>query len=524
MAVFDSTQLVIGEAIQYFIDDLLIESVENIRRTFHSPDKVGEEPVVKKDRPWEHMPYFSCNTLQVIRDPEDNLFKLWYCDWDKPSVKPGDFASPGCFRMLYAQSEDGLHWDKPALGLETIDGHDTNVVLGGSGYNAYNLGLILDPHETNWNRRFKGLCTYYRQGGDCDSMLYVTSGDGMHFNHEPAKPQFGRPKSLLDDVITLSYNEFSRTYVMNTRHYDMYAIRRNYKTPCLMNFTPPHYPGDWARRNKRRIWQAESADMVHWSQPYLVLHPEDGLDELDATFYGLCQYPVGDLRLGFLNIMNYVHNDMHVRLVYSRDGHTWTHLNARQPWLAPRGEGFWDASMNTLSTPPIRVGDELYVFHGGAKNHHDWWITGEREGLDTPEATEPSEVAYCMGLAKLRADGFCSLEAGPARDGILVTRPLISHGEHLVINAACRQGGSIAAEVVDHNDDVIPGFSKEECDAFTGDAVSHVVSWKGNNKIPVRSTERPKYPEPETGRLRSIRFYMRKAHLYSLQLAGQLPK
>ena len=212
----------------------------------------------------------------------------------------------------------------------------------------------------------------------------------------------------------------------------MYAAQRNYKTPSLGTFAPPYYPQDWTRQNKRRIWQCESADMVHWSQPYMVLRPEDGIDGLDTTFYGLCQVPMGDMRLGLLNIMNYVHNDMHVRLVYSRDGHTWDHLNCRRPWLEPRGPGYWDAYMNTATSVPIRVGNELYVFHGGAKNHHDWFLTGEREGLDVPEARDISEVEYCLGLAKLRADGYCSLEAGPARDGILVTRPLISTGSRLI--------------------------------------------------------------------------------------------
>ena len=132
--MFDATQLVIGEQKQYFFDDLLIETVENVRRTFHSPEKVGTEPLVRKDKPWEHVPYFSCNNWQMIRDPKDNLFKLWYSDWAAERAKPGEILTGGCMRILYAQSEDGVHWTKPALGMETIDGHDTNVVLGGNGY------------------------------------------------------------------------------------------------------------------------------------------------------------------------------------------------------------------------------------------------------------------------------------------------------------------------------------------------------------------------------------------------------
>ena len=216
---------------------------------------------------------------------------------------------------------------------------------------------------------------------------------------------------------------------------------------------------------------------------------------------------MGDVRLGLLNIMNYVHNDMHVRLVYSRDGHAWEHLNSRRPWMEPRGPGFWDACMNTIASPPIRVGNELYVFHGGAKNHHDWWLTGQREGLDVPEARDIGQVELLPGIGQAsgRRVLFFGSRAGPRRN--LRTRPLISTGEHLVINASCGAGGSIAVEVVDHNDDVIPGFSKEQCDVFTGDNVAHVVTWKGQNRIPVGSTQRAKYPEPERERIRKLRFY-----------------
>ena len=90
------------------------------------------------------------------------------------------------------------------MGIETIDGHDTNVVLGGNGYSAYNLGLLLDPFETDRSRRFKGLCTHYKIGADCDRSVYVTSGDGIHWKVEPTAPQFGWYGPLLDDVTLLS--------------------------------------------------------------------------------------------------------------------------------------------------------------------------------------------------------------------------------------------------------------------------------------------------------------------------------
>ena len=129
-----------------------------------------------------------------------------------------------------------------------------------------------------------------------------------------------------------------------------------------------------------------------------------------------------------------------------------------------------------------------------------------------------SLVQYGLGLAKLRLDGYASLDAGYERPGILITRQLISDGGKLVVNARCRKEGSIAAEIVDVNDDVIPGFSRKECDIFAGDSVRHTFSWRGKTDVPVFSTERAMYPYAEKERFRKIRFFMENSELYSFVL------
>jgi len=77
---YDSTELNIGQEKQLLIDDLVIESAENICRTWHRPVKTTDLPLIKTDQPWENILVFQCNTWQVIRDPKDNLFKCWYGD------------------------------------------------------------------------------------------------------------------------------------------------------------------------------------------------------------------------------------------------------------------------------------------------------------------------------------------------------------------------------------------------------------------------------------------------------------
>ena len=517
-ARYDAAMLDIGEEKQYFFDNVVIESVENVCRNWHQPQKSQESPVIQRDQPWEHITYFTCNTWQVVYDPDESLYKCWYVDWDKPEVKPGEMAlGQSVKRILYAESEDGLQWRKPALGVEETDGHQTNVCLP----NGYGLAVVRDPHESDPQRRYKGLYTRFApRAEDVADVRAVVSTDGRQWQMLEERPQFGRQGSRLDDVLILSYNTDGRYFVLNTRHYDMYAIARNLSNPTVGHWTLPYYPGDWRRMNKRRIWQTESADLIHWGEPYPILIPAEDEAELDECFYGLAQYPMGDITLGFLNIYNYVSNTMRVRLVYSRNGKTWHHLNRGQPFIEPGGEGAWDAYMVTIPSPPLTVGEQLWVYHGGSSNHHDWWITGAREGLLVPEAHDISKVNYALGLAKMRLDGFVSLSASQVRPGILVTRPIISPGNQLVINARCGSGGSLAVEVVDIKDDVLPGFSRQDCDVFTTDAVQHVVSWRGCTEIPVQATERAKYPEPEIERFRKFRFYMDNADLYSFQLTS----
>ena len=118
-----------------------------------------------------------------------------------------------------------------------------------------------------------------------------------------------------------------------------------------------------------------------------------------------------------------------------------------------------------------------------------------------------ARVGFFLGLAKLRLDGFCSLNAGAVREGILITRPLASPGTGMVINAECGQGGYIDVEVFNQADQVLPGYSRKDFDRFTGNTVRQQLSWQSRTKVP---------EEP----FRRLIFYMRNAKLYSLHFSG----
>lgn len=510
----DPTRLNIGTQKQLFIDDLVIESAENVCRTWHEPVRVSDKPLISKDQPWENIVLTHCNCWQIIRDPQDGLFKCWYIDLKLPDLKPGELVfGSSVFHILYAESDDGISWRKPVFDILPVDGQKTNIVAP----HSYDLGLLFDTQESVPEKRFKMICTQHLPGQDSGEIIAAVSKDGIHWNILNELPVIGRHGAHLDDVIILHYDQHGRMYVMTTRHYDMYAVARNLNNPVTGTFGLPYYPLDWRRINKRRVWQTESADFIHWSEPYPILTPDED-DNLDETYGGMCRFQIGEVIIGFVNVISFVANTVEVRLAYSRDGRNWRHLNNRRQFMSLGGEGTWDAYLTTIPSKPLVMDDELWIYYGGSSCHHDWWITGQREGLDVPEAQDHSLAQMGIGLAKLRLDGFASLDAGYVRPGILITRPVISSGTYLIVNARCGSKGSIAAEIVDINDKVIPGFSRQECDTFTGDSVRHTFSWNGRKEIPVGPHTRAIYPEPERERFRKIRFFMREAALYSFTL------
>src|SRR4029077_15122400 len=69
----DATLLNLGLKKQLFFDNLLVESVQDITREFHQPRKVDENPLIVKDKPWEHVLLVRTSSYRVLQDSKDKL-------------------------------------------------------------------------------------------------------------------------------------------------------------------------------------------------------------------------------------------------------------------------------------------------------------------------------------------------------------------------------------------------------------------------------------------------------------------
>lgn len=512
----DSSLLIVGNKKQTMFDETVIESVQDITRTYHQPRKSDSNPVIQKDKPWEHVLLNRTSSYRVLYDPKDRLFKCWYTD---EGIDPTRYNTPDdgygmlslgivLYRQLYAYSEDGVKWTKPGLGKYSFQGKDTNILWGdeewGSIYDCY---VLDDPFERDPRKRFKTMYVRIAKG-DIYRVEAAYSADGLDWKSYDELPSFGKLGPHLDDVLTVTYDLDSRLYILSTRYPHMVRAGLNPKNPISTSFFPPYYPSDTAKENRRRIFQCESSDFIHWGEPYLIMKPDEE-DNLDDTLYGMVRYRIGDMWVGMVMVLHQVSDTMEAQLAFSRDGRHWRRVH--KPWLAPASGNGWDKIMVEMCNDPLVVGDELWFYYGASGwGHHDWYSRGIAEGLDVPEAHDVSKVSFNLGLAKLRLDGFCSLDAGVVREGIIVTRLLVSDGTRLVVNAECGPKGSIQAEIVNSSDEPYPGFSRKDCDAFSGDSVRHAFTWHGKTDFPVEQR-------------RKVRFYLRDARLYTFKLEALRP-
>lgn len=127
-------------------------------------------------------------------------WRAWYSAFTTCNSKAGKSGTPFCNNapqtcgtnnakgadrgsgFLYAESDDGLNWIKPNLGLQTWNGSkDNNLInlaLTGSGFGGMTTGVYLDEASKDPSQRYKISTGSNGAGG------IATSPDGIHWNNQ----------------------------------------------------------------------------------------------------------------------------------------------------------------------------------------------------------------------------------------------------------------------------------------------------------------------------------------------------
>lgn len=440
-----------------FLDAMVVEASEGLERVFHAAQKHPANPLIEKAHPWEGWgPYLYGTVLW-----DEGKLRMWY------QGIGGESAD-----VSYAESDDGIRWTRPVLGIVSYEGSTENNIVGPRGV-CHIPSVIRVPDPPSADKRW----AMYGYAGDQGAAV-AYSPDGLRWNWD--RPPAQQRLFETSDVTNFFHDPYARRYVAT------------YKT---------------VNRRHRAVGVAVSDDGLDWRKP--VDGAVFGADDLDpdaTQIYGMPVFPYQGLYIGlpwiyharWIKYGEYTEPSvMHeaqegsprtvdVQLAWSWDLRQWTRTPDRAPFIPLGPADAFDSKMIYTARAPVRVGDDLHFYYGGFNAAHD----------ETP-------VDGAIGLAVLRLDGFCSMRAGE-RAGWLISRREVFNTPRVVINAKCAAGGRIVAELLDRHDRVIPGFSRDECAPFTGDAVSHTLTWTTDA-----------FPEDLRDKDKKIRFHLQSADLYS---------
>ncbi|MDP7016703.1 MAG: hypothetical protein QGG36_12945, partial [Pirellulaceae bacterium] len=186
----------IGSRRQLFCDDYLIASRGGAKRILHQPQKVnGGRPVLRIDRPWEELgaPILGA----VLRD--EGKFRMWY---------RGGGGGPNGGVWCYAESRDGLTWEKPSLELVEYKGGRANNIFVVGQPQAFTP--FVDPNESDRTRRYKSAVNSLR----IDTAL-AHSPDGLRWTqYRNGAAITGRASDTISQVL---WDPYARVYRLYTR-------------------------------------------------------------------------------------------------------------------------------------------------------------------------------------------------------------------------------------------------------------------------------------------------------------------
>ena len=434
-----------------FLDAMVVEEAQGLERVFHAPTKYAGNPIFVKEKEWEGWGPSLGGT--VIRDG-DKLRMYYYCLHDDASRV-----------VCVAESKDGLHWSRPIVGQVEWAGSKRNNIVD-CGTQVFKVAEPSSP-DRRW----------ISYGWHNKKVSLAYSADGLRWRWmERAEDLFAS-----SDVINWFFDPYRN------------RMCATWKTHS---------------RRHRSVGVAWSKDLENWTKPIdgPVFVPDD-LDPDATQIYGM---PVFAYQKCFIGLAWIYHarwikygrytkpevmfeaqigspRTIDVQLAWSWDLINWTRTPRREPFIGNGPYKQFDCGLALTAREPIVMGDELWFYYTGWDQIHE-----DYEGIKS-----------AVGLAKLRLDGFCSMRAGD-EEGWLISRREVFNTPRIMINAKCAPNGYVAAELVDRNNEVIPGFEKTNCSAFTGDSVRGVITWKT-----------ARFPDAWIDKDKKIKFYIKNAELYS---------
>lgn len=439
---------------QLFVDDYLIASMEGLSRELHQPTKYPNNPLMPG----------------AVR-------AVWY---EEQTGMYGMYK-----RGQYLESKDGVVWTPPAP-----EGAENQVDIPP---HAGIAGFMRNPDLDNHEQRYQAV--FFRYGNaetGCEGGFFLYhSEDGRRWKPSLDRPILKQTVAALDpgpfsawgfgDTTTIRYDSRLKRYLCDGK-FNLFMSQDTFNRLGIIQELKP-------RIRLRTL--SESEDLIHWTPPRFYLFP-DRYDPPDRQMYAHVGFVYESMWIGMLHAMRLSEGgwkQVDLQLTHSRDGRHWSRPRLRQPFIPVGGPDSWEADyLGIATTGPMLIGDELWFYYYGARSAN---------------RDKSAHWTFHSGLARLRRDGFASLNAGE-NPGQLLTRPLSFTGRSLFINAEVAEGGWVRAAVLSREGQVLDGYRLEDAQPIATDTIRGRITWKGADEL----------SPPDNDHLR-LRFELKNAKLYS---------
>lgn len=466
-------------------------------------------PLIEGHMPWDSGGVGIHGT--VLIDPLDGKWKAYVVctppeetskDWPHPWVSENAKKR----RLCLFESNDGVHWIRPAFSPNGFGNHTTTNILFdlAHGTSAYG-SVLIDPSNHKWPYEM--------------FVLRERSTEGTPPLNYPGKLAFYRYRSRdgkawqlfygpitkpMSDDIAFFYREPDGGYVSY------------YRVPGTRQ--PNEQMPSYETGANRSIYRATSPDGNVWTRDESALVTADDLDHRDTQYNELIPHKVEGGYLGLVSIYHPLSQTQDLRIGASRDGRHWWFPD-RRPIVGNAPLGDYGGGTLWQSHNMIVENDTLYVYYGAAEGTHRQLsetqapskvIGYEQTVISKAGGLLPFNTALCRSHWQVDRLYALASSAGGPTVGIATTKSQDLAGKELWVDIVTRPAkknappafgeGHIEVELLDSGDQPIPGFEREDCQLLRGDHHSLLVNWRGNVKAPVGA--------------KKARFYLKRAFLY----------
>jgi hypothetical protein len=477
----------IGARRELFVDGQLIDRLVGAQRQMHHP--VAREISIVHDAPWEGA---GSGYHSVIHDGD--TYRMYHRG-SKLGVENGRLKT-GTQVYCYAESKDGIYWEKPNLGLFEHGGLKKNNIIW-TGVGVHNFAPFLDTRPgCPLESRFKALAGTAAEGG----LFAFHSPDGIHW-------------SLMRKEPVVTEGAFDS---QNLAFWDQAAgkYRAYFRT-----FTGGITTGKvWKPEGYRAIRTASSADFLSWGEEADLTYEDSPVEHLYTNQIGpyfraphiLIGFPTRYIERGWSPSMRALPQLKHREMRSEAHLRYGTSLTEGLLMASRNGVHFERWNEGFLKPGPQRPETWLY-----GHNYIAWHAVETKSALPgAPNeislyASEGSWTGDSNAIRRytLRLDGFISINAG-WKGGELITKPLKFTGNRLELNFATSAAGDIRVEIQDVDGKPLPGFTLDDCPEVFGDEIARSVEWKNGLDVSTLS-----------GKTVRLRFVLKDADLYALKFS-----